>query len=183
MDENSPVDPGVLARDRAAMERLQQGDRTALSVLVYAYQAWLFRYIDGLVHHRQDAEDILQDVWQSVLNHAPTFNLDKSVLPWLFGCAYHRAVDRLRRLVRRREVGHSESAEAGQHNADLRLDCIEAIKKLKPRHRAVAWLLLIREFTPKAIARKLHRPDGTVGRLVSELKQQLQALMVSWQAC
>jgi RNA polymerase sigma-70 factor (ECF subfamily) len=177
MDANSPMDPGVFARDRAAMARVQQGERNALAIVICAYQERLFQYIFRRVRHRQYAEDILNDVWQSLVNHAPGYNLDKPVSGWLYRCARNRVVDYFRRKARRREVSQSEFEGQESQAVDLRLDLIEAIKKLKPTHRAVAWLRLIRGFSNGEIAQKLKRPPGTVYRLVFEVRKQLQASM------
>jgi DNA-directed RNA polymerase specialized sigma24 family protein len=54
-------------QERLLVAQAQQGDRSALDALVEPWRRPLFGYIYRMVTHRQDAEDLLQDVLVRVL--------------------------------------------------------------------------------------------------------------------
>jgi RNA polymerase sigma factor (sigma-70 family) len=60
------------------------------------YGKGLFYFIRGRVTSRQDAEDILQDIWYQLSNMANVEEI-KQMSGWLFQVARHKIIDRRRR--------------------------------------------------------------------------------------
>ncbi len=63
--------------------RTAAGDANAFRLLVDRHQAAVFRYALALVGRREDAEDVLQDVFLALLRHAAGFRGDASMRTWL----------------------------------------------------------------------------------------------------
>ena len=87
------------ARDRLklAMERLANGDRSALETIYRATSAKLFGICYRILGDRAEAEDALQDVYVSLWKRADRFDADRaSPISWLSTFARNRAIDRLR---------------------------------------------------------------------------------------
>lgn len=98
-------------REALLVSQAREGDRAALGALVESWRRPLFGYIYRMVTHRQDAEDLLQDVLLRVLESLPSFRGDARFKTWLFGIATHVCLDHLRRKQRWRLEAQLESEE------------------------------------------------------------------------
>jgi RNA polymerase sigma-70 factor (ECF subfamily) len=83
--------------------RAQGGDRVALSDLVRATQADVWRVCAHLADHDQ-ADDLTQEVYLRALRSLPTFRGESSARTWLLAIARHTAIDSVRAAVRRRSM-------------------------------------------------------------------------------
>lgn len=102
--------------------RAQAGDRVALSDLVRATQADVWRVCAHLADHSQ-ADDLAQEVYLRALRALPTFRGESSARTWLLGIARHVAIDSVRASVRRRamlaKVRPATTVEDGAGASDL----------------------------------------------------------------
>jgi len=81
----------------AALARIAGGDRGALQILYRDTSAKLFAVCLRILHDKGEAEDVLQDVYIAVWQHAGTFDPARaSPITWLVAIARNRAIDRLR---------------------------------------------------------------------------------------
>jgi len=98
------------------MERLAQGDREALGALMERHYRRLYRILLGYLRNADDALDAVQETFVRVCEHAPRWNREAEVAPWLTRIAVNQAIDRLRR--RKRRAGDQPIEE---HDRDLEL--------------------------------------------------------------
>ena len=96
------IDP---ARRRAALSealrRVASGEKNALETVYSATSAKLFGICLRILNDRQEAEDVLQEVYLGVWRRAGTFDpVRASPISWLATLARNRAIDRLRTLRR-----------------------------------------------------------------------------------
>jgi RNA polymerase sigma-70 factor (ECF subfamily) len=82
------------------LERARGGDAAAAGELFEAWRRPLFGYIYRMVTHRQDAEDLLQDVVVRVLEGIRSYRGEAPFKSWLFGIATHVCLDHLRQKRR-----------------------------------------------------------------------------------
>lgn len=68
-------------------------DRKSLAVLYQKFEKNLFRYIKNKVEFREDAEEILQDTFISILDSLPLFGFRSSLLTWAKKIALHEVAD------------------------------------------------------------------------------------------
>jgi RNA polymerase sigma factor (sigma-70 family) len=100
----------------AAMSRLADGDRAALSEIYVATSAKLFGICLRILSDEGEAEDALQDVYVSLWRGAARFDENRgSPIAWLASLARNRAIDRLRRRGR---IPAAEPVEAALDVAD-----------------------------------------------------------------
>lgn len=86
------------ARLRDAMQRLAEGDRSALEWIYQATSAKLFGICLRILGDRGEAEDALQDVYVSLWQRAKNYDPERaSPISWLAVFARNRAIDRLRK--------------------------------------------------------------------------------------
>lgn len=115
---NSEPDPppqqadAARARLREAMQRLAEGDRSALEWIYQATSAKLFGICLRILGDRGEAEDALQDVYVSLWQRAKNYDPERaSPISWLAVFARNRAIDRLRKgKVRSAAVSVDEAA-------------------------------------------------------------------------
>jgi RNA polymerase sigma-70 factor (ECF subfamily) len=96
--------------------RMAEGDRTALRALFDSTSAKLMGVCLRILKDRDEAEDVLQEVYISVWRRAGSFDPDKaSPIAWLATIARNRSIDRLRA---RRPRGESAPLEQADDVAD-----------------------------------------------------------------
>ena len=123
-DESDP------ARRRAALSealrRVAGGEKDALERVYSATSAKLFGICLRILGDRQEAEDVLQEVYLSVWRRAGGFDPSRaSPVTWLSTIARNRAIDRLR-SVRRTRV--SDPVDAALEIADPAPGALAAIE-------------------------------------------------------
>jgi RNA polymerase sigma-70 factor, ECF subfamily len=113
-------------QELALIERARGGDQAALGSLVEPWRRPLAGYIYRMVTHRQDTEDLLQDVLVRVLENIREYRGEAPFKSWLFGIATHVCLDHLRRKKRWRveaqKIGEEEAQadpEAGRQLLEL----------------------------------------------------------------
>src|SRR3977135_2042134 len=91
--------------DVELLHAVARGDEAALARLYDGYRVILFGLLVRILSSREEAEDILQDVFIQVWQRAKDFD-EKRGRPftWLVTLARSRAIDRLRQLGARDRV-------------------------------------------------------------------------------
>jgi RNA polymerase sigma-70 factor (ECF subfamily) len=135
-----PSSPPAVS-DEMLMRRLRDGDGKAGEELVGRYYQPLVRYLQRLAGEGM-AEELLQQSWLSVLDHADKFDLGSGsggFKAWLFRIATNKANDHWRSRGRDKAAreGLRLVTEEEMPAADRRLEATEQEQKL---HRAIAQL-------------------------------------------
>ena len=87
-----------------ALERARVGDANGMAELYRAYAAPLLAYLVTQVRRREDAEDLLGEVFLSAMRDVSRFDGNiGGFRAWLYRIASNRAVDLARRNARRPE--------------------------------------------------------------------------------
>src|SRR5436309_9628340 len=94
------------------MLEVRRGDAAAFEELVRRYRDRLLTILEHLVGHREQAEDLAQDVFVRVFKARERYTPDAKFSTWLFTIANNVASNALRSRSRRREVGVPEGSGA-----------------------------------------------------------------------
>jgi RNA polymerase sigma-70 factor (ECF subfamily) len=89
------------------MLKVRDGNAAAFEELVMRYQARLITVLEHLVHRREQAEDLAQDVFLRVYRARKTYVPGAKFSTWLFTIANNVASNARRSSARRREVNVS----------------------------------------------------------------------------
>ena len=172
------------ARQSAAAERellaaVGRRDRKAFAELYRAYQPRLYGYIRRLVANPTLVEEIVDDVMFVVWNDARKFRGQSAVSSWIFGIAYRRALNTLRKegrfqapLVREVETAAAPSGPS----ADFDLVCA-GLAELSPDHRQVVELTYFCGFSYQEIAEVAGCPVNTVKTRMYHARRRLKLLI------
>jgi len=177
--------------DVELLHAVARGDEAALARLYDAYRVILFGLLVRILNSREEAEDILQEVFVQVWRRAKDFD-EKRGRPftWLVTLARSRAIDRLRQLGARQRLatGAAQDQEQTESVSDALTDAVRAEQQAVVR-RAMAQLpeeqrttLLLAYFdglTQSEIASKLNAPLGTVKTRMRSGMIKLRALLGS----
>lgn len=164
----------------------------AFEELYRRYDKRVFRYICTFLHDRAAAEEALSDTMLAVWQGAGSFSHTSRISTWIFGIARHKALDAMRRNVRRQqEVGLDTAADLA-HPGTNPIDQIQrdqvavltkkAMDHLSQDHREILYLVFYEELPYEDIALLLAIPVNTVKTRVFYAKQQLRQHLSSLQS-
>ncbi|MGA3157315.1 MAG: sigma-70 family RNA polymerase sigma factor [Steroidobacteraceae bacterium] len=82
--------------DENLMLRFAAGEVRAFEILYRRYELKLWRFICRSVGNRATADELLQDVWFSIVQAAPRYQPVARFTTWAFTLAHNRLIDRHR---------------------------------------------------------------------------------------
>ena len=154
------------------MARIAAGDRGALKALYEASSAKLFGLCLRILSDREEAQDVLQDVYVTVWRRADRFDGSRaSAMTWISTIARNRAIDALRArgpAGRRQPLGGVDPADetpgaealVGQADDARRLQA--CLDELDPRTREAIRTAFFEGVTYEALAARTDTPLGTM---------------------
>jgi RNA polymerase sigma factor (sigma-70 family) len=182
----------------ALLARVALGDRAAFAQLYQNTKSQLFSVVLRVVHDRNQAEDVLQEVYVNIWRGAHTFQSQRSPgTAWLVSVARYRAIDHARRgasmpttvsgftsgldgdiqdaldTVASEEAGPQDQQDLAQQARAL-ADCMRHLSA--PQRQAVA-LAYLDGMTHAQAATHLQQPLGTIKSWVRRGLQSLQRCM------
>lgn len=92
------------AEDVLFIERLKAGDKAALEELIARYQAKVFGLALRVTGNREDAEEVLQDVFWRILQNVGSFRGDSKLSSWIYRIAINGALTKVRERPKHRHV-------------------------------------------------------------------------------
>jgi RNA polymerase sigma factor (sigma-70 family) len=162
--------------DEALIHALALGVLWSLEVLYQRYARLLYSIVYRMIPDHQIAEDLLQETFVSVWQHAGSYSSQSgSVRSWLVAIIRHRAIDQLRKLRVRSDFKATpvddlvsdenlttpdawEEAWKSIQGAQVR----NALKMLSQEQRMVIELAYFQGWTQSEIAQGYSIPLGTV---------------------
>ncbi len=163
--------------DLDLIEKIRQGDQSALDLLYKRYSSPVYSLIWKILQNSEEAEDVALDVFWQVWRQADRYDPSRGAPPaWIFTLARSRAIDRLRSRSRREDRTISiddpnihfdpldENASPDQvvsfrQNRDA---VRAAMEKLSVVQREAVELAFLKGMTHVEISEKLGQPLGTV---------------------
>jgi RNA polymerase sigma factor (sigma-70 family) len=186
-------------QDRLLVERAQAGDTAAFDSLVLKYTPRLFPLVYNMTANRDDASDVLQDVFSRAYRCLRKFRNDSGFHTWIHSIAVNLTLNFLKRRNRRQMMSLEEMdtavekdgdylelaaasdpvREAGLHELQQRLNA--ALMRLSEAHRAVVVMFDIQGLPHAEIGKIMGVSEGTVRSRLHYahrlLKEQLADLM------
>lgn len=91
------TDVATQTDESVLLQRARQGDYQAFEALVQGLQGRVFSIAKRIVSRQQDAEDVVQQTFLSVIEHLDSFRHESSVRTWVFRIATNHALKLLRK--------------------------------------------------------------------------------------
>lgn len=140
MDHTEPSAPTETVR------RAQQGDESAQSALITAYQRRMAGFVYALTGRSDAVDDLAQTVFIKMIRGLARLQDPRQFEAWLFRLARNTCIDHLRRQKLRRiflpfATEHEEIAEPAPLVDRAEIDALRhALQKLPPKDRALLAL-------------------------------------------
>jgi RNA polymerase sigma-70 factor (ECF subfamily) len=158
--------------DVLVLKAIAARDEAALAQLYDRYDRILFGLLMRILNNREEAEDVLQEVFLQVWRKAEDFDETRGrPFTWLVTLARSRGIDRLRALASRERVAEAGAREVSEEISDAATDALrseqrglvsDALAKLPDEQKRPIMLAYFDGLTQTEIATHLGAPPGTV---------------------
>ena len=158
--------------DAELLKAIVRGDEAALAACYDRYRLILFSLILRILHDRQEAEDVLQEVFLQVWRRARDFDESRGrAFTWLVTIARSRALDRLRANASRARLATEAEQEPRADIGDAAEEALKseagavvrrALAELPEEQRRALFMAYFEGLTQTEIAARLGDPLGTV---------------------
>ncbi|MGP0103694.1 MAG: RNA polymerase sigma factor [Solirubrobacteraceae bacterium] len=185
MEVSALTHPGSIAglRGPSALLRLQsderlialtrRGQHAAFEVLCARYQTRLLSFCRHMLASREDAEDVLQEVFAAAFNAVLADERDINVRPWLYRIARNRSLNHLRRAsaigVDSMDVHYAENGLSTGDKVMRRESFRELIADVHELPETQRTALLLREIDALSYEQIAHAMETTVPSVKSLL--------------
>jgi len=175
---------GASARDCALVAKILAGSREHFDELYESYFPRVFRFALKRLGDTAEAEDVTQEVFETIFQALPSYRGDSSLLVWIFGIARNK-VNRRFRGVRPRLVSiddsHAETLAADQAPADSIIDARRMLERcdtviseqLTPLQRRIFHLKHLRRQPIRAIAEALGKSEDAIKANLYRMRRAL----------
>jgi RNA polymerase sigma factor (sigma-70 family) len=176
------------ASDDVLMQAVANGDAEAFRTLLERHQGWVYSLIDAVVRNEQHAEDLTQEVFWRLHQHAGSYIGKGEFVAWLKRIALNRAKDFLRQQKRSFSTSLEAIAESVPDDdcsdpasalltSAVREELRAVIGALPDEQRLVIIMRYFGDMSLQDIAWAMKCPLGTVkSRLFNGLRRIQQAL-------
>jgi RNA polymerase sigma-70 factor, ECF subfamily len=158
--------------DIELLHAVARNEEGALTALYDRYRLILFGLLVRILKSREEAEDVLQEVFLQVWRGAADFDEERGrPFTWLVMLTRSRAIDRLRVVAARQRLVDSAKPEVGGEATDAAADTFlaeqreivaHALATLPEEQSRTLKLAYFEGLTQSEIAAKLGSPLGTV---------------------
>jgi RNA polymerase sigma-70 factor (ECF subfamily) len=147
-------------------------DEACLAQLYDRYRLILFGLLMRILNSREEAEDVLQEVFLQVWRRAADFDENRGrPFTWLVTLTRSRGIDRLRTLAARDRVAIAAAKDVSEQVSDASTDAFrseqrslvnKALAQLPDEQKRLLLLAYFDGLTQSEIATRLGTPLGTV---------------------
>lgn len=191
--ELKPPEVAVEPSDQELVARARQQDREAYNELVRRNYHRIYALLYNMTSNKEDAEDLLQDVFVRAYAALKKFKGDASFYTWIYRIAVNRAITFLKSRKRRagislddmdggaeRDPAYVELSAQDSPFRDATLSELQqklnvALQKLSDKHRTVVVMHDIQGVPHDEIGRMLGVSSGTVRSRLFYARKILQA--------
>jgi RNA polymerase sigma-70 factor (ECF subfamily) len=178
------VRPVAPERDRALVARILEGSRRHFDELYQGYFPRVYRFALKRLGDTAEAEDVTQEVFETIFKALPSYRGESSLLVWIFGITRNKVNRRFRGAKPRFESiedFHAETMAADDAPADLAVDarrmldrCDAAIRgQLTPLQRRIFHLKHLRRQPIRAIAATLGKSEDAIKANLYRMRRAL----------
>lgn len=147
-------------------------DRETFSGLIWEYTPALYRLAFGILHNREDAEDVVSESVLKAYEKLHALRKPECFRAWLMQIAVNeakRVYTKNKRYTLTENIEDYMPAFEDEHH-----ELWDIVMKLDIDYRETVILYFYEQFSIKEIAQILHIPEGTVKSRLSRAKKKLK---------
>ena len=173
--------------DEEVAVHIQQGDKEKFGILMERYDSKLSRYGQKFLSHKENIEDIVQDVFISAFQNINNFDTSLKFSSWIYRIAHNAFINGLKKQQKGPIFGFDFDTLISHHSYEdpaITEKEYETLKKminlgldeLKPKYKEVIILHFLQDLSYKEISDILQVPIGTVGIRIMRGKESLKKI-------
>jgi len=184
--------------DRELVALSQQGDLAAYNELIQRYHKKIYALVYNMTSNKEDAEDLVQEVFFKAYSALKRFKGDSSFYTWVYRIAVNRTINFVKKRKKRTgislddvdggverdpayvELSAKESPFRDATLSELQEKLNGVLQKLSEKHRAVVVMHDIQGVPHEEIAQLLGVSSGTVRSRLFYARQILQAELAEY---
>jgi len=170
--------------DNEIVDIIIKKDKEAYEILVQRYQNKLYAYVFRLTNHREEATDILQDVFLKAYKNIKGFDTKKKFSSWIYRIAHNESVNWLKKNTRYKkqsidddenkiDIADSSDLEEEISNNHEKDDLMNKIDLLPIIYKEVLVLRYLEEKSYEEISIIMKKSVNAVGILLNRAKKKL----------
>ena len=177
--------------EQSLIKRCKDGDFRAFRELMEQYQSRIYSVCYGILRNREDARDVVQEVFIKVYNSLKTFKGESGLYVWIYRIAVNTSVDYYRKRKRKMKIIEHAFKEKKEGPPAIRLDTprdvtlnlelkemvTKAINTLPDKHKGVIILREIEGLSYQEIAKILRCSEGTVMSRLFYARKRLMTVL------
>ena len=164
--------------ERVILKMVQEGSREALGLLWKEHSSKVLNLAFRTLRDRDEAEDILMDVFVQVPSAIKSFKGQSAVSTWLYRLTVNACLMKLRAGKRHRELEEEhldtiieEALGTGETTSDFHPTLLEkGLAQLNAETRSMLWLKDAEDLDVKDLAEIYKMPEGTVKARLSRAR-------------
>jgi RNA polymerase sigma factor (sigma-70 family) len=178
--------------DRELVAQASKGDLAAYDELVRRYQTRIYSLAYNMTSSKEDAEDMVQDVFVKAYSSLKSFRGTSSFYTWIYRIAINRTINFLKKRKKKQTLSLNDEDEGIERDpayvelsarespvrdaslSELQEKLNKALLVLSEKHRTVVVLHDIQGLPHDEIARMIGCSEGTVRSRLFYARQQLQ---------
>ena len=188
----SSTNPDKHEDDLALVDAAQAGDLYAYNELVTRYQGRIYGLVYNMTSNREDAEDLVQEIFVKAYKALGRFNKKASFFTWIYRISVNQTINFLKKRKRRSALSLNDMDQAVERNpiyvelssrnsplrdaklAEIQERLNKALLSLSEKHRTIVVLHDIQGIAHEEISKMLGCSSGTVRSRLHYARQQLQ---------
>lgn len=197
--ENSSIRSNEAADDiddLVLVDRARTGDEQAFRALFERYHRRAYSLAFGVVRHRDDALDVVQEAFIKAHRHIGKFEGTSSFYTWLYRIVMNLSIDHIRRTKRTRNVEFDEAVAQGESDSvgeesllpkvlgenpgrslvrkEMREQIGSALAELSDNHRAVLVMRELEGLSYEEMAQAMGCSKGTIMSRLFHARRNMQ---------
>ena len=187
----SSLPPETLLSDEQLVRDTLAGRNEAFGELMRKHQSLVMDLALRMLRNREEAEDVIQQVFVAAYRHLADFRFGSQFSTWLYAIALNRARNHLRSKKTRRLVAMDDRTSDGESQAAFQLpdttpqpdEIVEKqfnldwihnqMQSLSEEYQTIFTLHYFQNIPLQEIAQRLHRPVGTVKVYLHRARKEL----------
>ena len=180
--------------DTTLIEEIKKGDAGAFEQFVREYQGLVFNTCYSFLNHREDAEDVSQEVFIEAYRSIDSFRGDASLSTWLYRLSMNKSLDFIRAKKRQKrgsgllslfdneKMSKLNVQDSGQPHSQMedeekRQILHVAVSKLPERQKKAIILSKFEGLSQEQVAEVLDTTVSSVESLLVRAKRNLRDLL------
>ena len=151
-----------------------RNDEKGLAACYVRQKEALKHYIASRIDRPDEAEDVVQDVFEKLLRYEGRFESEEHLKAWLLRVAINRCRD-ITRAARQKDTELDENIPAPESGNDGSV--LDAVRTLPENYRNAVYLHYYEGYTAAEVGRMLGAPTNTVLSWLRRARAQLHTLL------